>query len=209
MRRSCSSRLGEAVVGDRLDAAGLEEVLGEGRARGEIGDARRDWRERSSAARRSSPACGRTHRAAPRTVRRAAAAAAASNLIDCGIGRQRRPAAHRAPATGASARSGNSLVPVSASLRRATAASRSARTAATLLLDQAGLERGRRRRRPARSPGTAPRPRGKAVAVRSSIAAGAGGRIGHLREVRFLEQQKLGVARERGAQSGRAGRAPG
>ena len=118
----------EAVIGHRLDAAGLEEILGEGRACGEVGEACRDWRGKSSGARRSPRACGRRRRAALRTVRRAGFA---------GMVRLRQrsaePARTSRTAAAISASSGNSLVPVSASSRRATAFSRSARTAATLL----------------------------------------------------------------------------
>ena len=86
-------------------------------------------------------------------------------------------------------------MPVSASLRRATAFSRSARTAATFAwtrpCDERAIDAARLldllEQRPCR------------VAERASEAfepAGAGGRVGDLGEVRFLEKDELGVARD-------------
>ena len=47
----------------------------------------------------------------------------------------------------------------------------------------------------------------QSLSVRSSMRAGAGGRIGDLGEIGFLQQHELRVARDAARESGRAGRA--
>ena len=100
-----------------------------------------------------------------------------------------------------SARSGKSLVPVSASLRRATAASRSARTAATCFWIRPGFERSRRRRPPARSPETATRLCDTGLTVRASMppepAAGSDTRG----EVRTPPAERVAYCARRGART--------
>ena len=158
---------GEAVVGHRLDAAGLEEILGERRARGEIGGAAEIGEKDFRAARRLSPARGRTRRATLRTARPGGWRGSAAKVRPAtGLAAARRGATSRT-ATGVSARSGNSLVPVSASLRRAIAASRSARTAATLRWIRPRFER--RRRAAGRFDLLEQRPGGAAELRRSSL----------------------------------------
>ena len=169
----------EAVIAHRLDPAGLEEILGEvARAVNSAGVAEigeEDLRPRAGrASMRSEASRSASNGSASRKLRQRLDAVAAA-------GAAARTGATSSTATGASARSGKSLVPVSVSLRRATAASRSARTAATF--SGSGLARARPRRRPpARSPETAPRPRGRAVRS-DPRSAGAGGGIGDLGEV--------------------------
>ena len=66
----------EAVIAQRLDAAGLIEILGKHRPRGEVRDLAEHWPGTLSAARRSWRSCGRRRRAASRMARTSGCSAA-------------------------------------------------------------------------------------------------------------------------------------
>ena len=154
----------------------------------------RGWRERFRPRAGRGEHAGRRRRAALQTARQGGCAAGRQRELPLPACGQRSAVLSDRTCTALSWILGNSLVPVSASLRRAMFFSRSARTAATLfwispcssaagaagLLDL--LEQ---------------RPRGCRKAARSDLdAAGARGGIGTLARFDLLQQNELRVARD-------------
>ena len=172
---------------DGLDPAGLQQVAGEAGPRGVGGERARAWRGTRAAGCRSRRARRRTGRGGPRRPRRAGTRAARRGAARCGSGSR---------STGFSARSGNSLTPVIGALRVAAARSRRSRTAAIRSAEQPGRERARPRRPRASISWKNAQAARASPSVSDSTYQEPPAGIDHPGQVRLLDEQRLGVARD-------------